>query len=97
MDARRKRLLGERLRRLADAGSAVLVATHDTAFAADFADRVVLMGQGVVIADGASGAVLAGGWHFAPEVARCLDGVPRPDAESALRSWPPCWTTARSK
>ena len=33
-------------------GCAVLVATHDTEFAATFADRVVLMGQGVVIADG---------------------------------------------
>ncbi len=74
MDARRKRLLGERLQRLAERGSAVLVATHDTAFAADFADRVVLMGQAIVIADGPAGSVLGGGWHFAPEVARCLGG-----------------------
>ena len=28
-----------------------MVATHDTEFAATFADRVVLLGQGVVIAD----------------------------------------------
>jgi energy-coupling factor transport system ATP-binding protein len=53
----------------------VLVATHDTEFAASFARRVVLMGQGVVIADGAASEVLAGGWHFATEVARLLGGA----------------------
>ena len=53
----------------------MIVATHDTEFASGFADRVVLMGQGVVIADGAPGEVLAGGWHFSTEVARALDGA----------------------
>ncbi|MEA2348032.1 MAG: energy-coupling factor transport system ATP-binding protein [Thermoleophilaceae bacterium] len=79
MDALRKRALAERLNGLAAAGAAVLVATHDTAFAADFADRVVLLGSGTVIADGSPSAVLAGGWYFATEVARVLDG-----AEGAL-------------
>ncbi len=53
----------------------MLVATHDTEFAATFADRVVLMGQGVVIADGPAAEVLSGGWHFATEVARVLGGA----------------------
>jgi energy-coupling factor transport system ATP-binding protein len=75
MDATRKRALAQRLRGIADGGAAVLVATHDTAFAAEFADRVVLMGRGEVIADGAASQVLAGGWHFATEVARVLDGA----------------------
>ena len=44
----RRALLGARRR----GGAAVMVATHDTEFAATFADRVVLLGQGVVIADG---------------------------------------------
>jgi energy-coupling factor transport system ATP-binding protein len=60
---------------LAEAGAAVIVATHDTEFAAIFADRVVLMGPGTVIADGEPAEVLAGGWHFSTEVARTLGGA----------------------
>jgi energy-coupling factor transport system ATP-binding protein len=75
MDPARKLALAERLRRLAAGGVAVLVATHDTEFAAELADRVVLMGQGEVIADGPAREVLCGGWHFATEVARVLGGA----------------------
>ncbi|MEA2439889.1 MAG: energy-coupling factor transport system ATP-binding protein [Thermoleophilaceae bacterium] len=75
MDRARKLALARRLERLAAAGTAVLVATHDTEFAAEFAERVVLMGPGVVIADGPAAEVLAGGWHFATETARVLGGA----------------------
>jgi len=75
MDWPRRRALAERLRALAVAGAGVVVATHDSGFAAEVADRVVLMGQGVVIADGPAAEVLVGGWHFATEVARVLDGA----------------------
>jgi energy-coupling factor transport system ATP-binding protein len=54
-------------------GAAVVVATHDVEFAAEFAERVVLLGEGVVIADGPAADVLSGGWYFATEVARVLD------------------------
>jgi energy-coupling factor transport system ATP-binding protein len=75
MDAVRKRGLADRLCALAAGGAAVLVATHDSAFAAEFADRVVLLGGGRVLADGSPEEVLAGGWYFATEVARVLDGA----------------------
>ena len=75
MDRVHKDALVERIDALAAAGAAVIVATHDTEFAAGFADRVVLMGDGVVIADGAPAELLAGGWHFSTEVARALDGA----------------------
>ena len=75
MDRERKDALADRLRDLAAGGCAVVVATHDTEFASTFADRVVLMGQGVVIADGPAADVLSGGWHFATEVARVLGGA----------------------
>ena len=74
MDRVHKAALGRRVRDLAERGAAVMVATHDTEFAAELADRVVLMGPGVVIADGSSAEVLAGGWHFSTEVARALGG-----------------------
>ena len=75
MDPARKLVLAERLRALAADGVAVLVATHDAEFAAELADRVVLMGKGTVIADGPASEVLCGGWHFATEVARVLGGA----------------------
>jgi energy-coupling factor transporter ATP-binding protein EcfA2 len=75
MDRVHKDALVARIERLAAAGAAVIVATHDTEFAAAFADRVVLMGTGVVIADGPPAELLAGGWHFSTEVSRALDGA----------------------
>jgi energy-coupling factor transport system ATP-binding protein len=75
MDRARKLALARRLERLAAEGTAVIVATHDTEFASEFAERVVLMGQGVTIADGSAAEVLAGGWHFATETARVLGGA----------------------
>jgi energy-coupling factor transport system ATP-binding protein len=75
MDRLHKDGLAERTRALAEAGAAVMVATHDTEFAARLAERVVLLGQGVVIADGSPHEVLAGGRHFSTEVARVTGGA----------------------
>ena len=52
MDRVHKDALAARIHQLAESGAAVVVATHDTEFAASFADRIVLLGQGVAIADG---------------------------------------------
>ncbi|HEU5106834.1 MAG TPA: ATP-binding cassette domain-containing protein [Solirubrobacterales bacterium] len=66
-------------------GAAVVVATHDVEFAAEFAERVVLLGDGIVIADGPAEEILSGGWYFATEVARVLDlpGVVTPEQGAA--------------
>jgi energy-coupling factor transport system ATP-binding protein len=73
MDRSRKDDLAALVKRLAGAGAAVIVATHDVEFAATFAERVVMLGDGVVIADGPAAEMLSGGWYFATEVARVLD------------------------
>ena len=75
MDSVHQDELVERIRELAGGGAAVMVATHDTEFAAALADRIVLLGQGVVIADGSPREVLAGGRHFSTEVARVTNGA----------------------
>ena len=75
MDRVHKDGLAARVRQLAEAGAAVMVATHDTEFAASLADRIVLLGQGVVIADGPPKEVLGGGRHFSTEVARVTNGA----------------------
>jgi energy-coupling factor transport system ATP-binding protein len=81
MDRGRKDELGALVGCLAGGGAGVVIATHDVEFAATFADRVVLLGEGVVIADGPAAEVLSGGWYFATEIARVLDlpGVVTPE------------------
>ena len=75
MDRIHKDALSERIAQLAEGGAAVMVATHDTEFAASLANRIVLLGQGVVIADGPPEEVLGGGRHFSTEVARVTNGA----------------------
>jgi energy-coupling factor transporter ATP-binding protein EcfA2 len=86
MDPARKRELGEWLLELAQRGAGVLVATHDVEFAARFARRVVLLGDGDVLADGPADEVLSGGWYFATEVARILGegGAITPEQGAAI-------------
>jgi energy-coupling factor transport system ATP-binding protein len=85
MDRARKDDLVDLIESLAGRGAAVVVATHDVEFAAAFAERVVLMGDGVLIADGPASEILSGGWYFATEVARVLDlpGVVTPEQGAA--------------
>ncbi len=72
MDPARRDALAHRLR---ERGGVVIVATHDAEFAAAFATRVVLLGDGRAVADAAPADVLAGGWYFATQVARVLGGA----------------------
>jgi energy-coupling factor transport system ATP-binding protein len=88
MDRGRKDDLVGLIERLAGCGAGVVFATHDVEFAAAFAERVVLLGAGVVIADGPAAEILSGGWYFATEVARVLDlpGIVTPEqGAEALR------------
>ena len=74
MDREAKAALAAELRRRADGGQAVIVATHDPAFAAACADRAILLADGRVIADGSAAELLSGGWYFSTETARILGG-----------------------
>jgi energy-coupling factor transporter ATP-binding protein EcfA2 len=86
MDRARKSDLVELIQGLAARGAGVVVATHDVEFAVGFARRVVLLGDGVVIADGDAAEILSGGWYFATEVARILDrpGIVTPEQGAAV-------------
>jgi energy-coupling factor transport system ATP-binding protein len=74
MDGAAKQRLSGWISQIAAGGSAVVVATHDVEFAARFAARVILLGEGEVLADGSADEILSGGWYFATEVARILGG-----------------------
>jgi energy-coupling factor transport system ATP-binding protein len=75
MDHRHRTVLVETIRALAAEGAAVLVATHDAEFAAAFAQRTILLGDGAPVADPPTRDVLAGGWYFATQTARILGGA----------------------
>jgi energy-coupling factor transporter ATP-binding protein EcfA2 len=85
MDRAAKADLAARLHAFAARGAAVVVATHDPEFAAEVAERVVLLADGRPIADGPVASVLAGGWYFATETARVTEGAALlPDDGAAL-------------
>jgi energy-coupling factor transport system ATP-binding protein len=60
------------LRGLAAEGHAIVLATHDVELAAELADRVILLAEGEVIADGPAADVVVASPSFAPQVAKIL-------------------------
>ncbi len=90
MDRGAKEELAQWLQERREEGSAVIVATHDVEFAAAFAERVILLADGRVIADAAAREVLCGGWYFTTETARILDGAAQAllpaDGQALLRA-----------
>jgi energy-coupling factor transporter ATP-binding protein EcfA2 len=91
MDREARGALLDDLNRRAAAGAGVVVVTHDAELAAALGGRVVLMGDGVILADGPAAAVLGGGWYFATETARILGGAGGallPEEGAALLSAP---------
>jgi energy-coupling factor transport system ATP-binding protein len=75
MDRAHGARLAARLRELAAGGTAVIVATHDAEFAAAWACRTILLGDGRPVADAPTAEVLGGGWYFATQTARVLGGA----------------------
>ncbi|MGH9153559.1 MAG: ATP-binding cassette domain-containing protein, partial [Acidimicrobiales bacterium] len=69
MDAPSRAALERAVAGVAAGGGAVVLATHDVELAARCATRVVVLGDGDVVADGPSRTVLAGSL-FAPQVLR---------------------------
>jgi energy-coupling factor transport system ATP-binding protein len=53
---------------LRDSGTAILVATHDVEWVAALATRVVLLGDGEIVADGSPREVLSGSLTFATQI-----------------------------
>ncbi|MBK5305796.1 MAG: ATP-binding cassette domain-containing protein [Frankiaceae bacterium] len=76
LDYRAKARLAAVLRRLATEGKAVVVSTHDVEFVATAADRVVVLAEGEVVADGSTADVVLSSPTFAPQVAKVLNPLP---------------------
>jgi energy-coupling factor transporter ATP-binding protein EcfA2 len=72
LDYRAKHRLAGVLAELAGSGHAVAVSTHDVEFVAAVADRVVVLAEGEVVADGPTAEVVVASPAFAPQVAKVL-------------------------
>ncbi|PWH14550.1 MAG: ABC transporter [Ardenticatenia bacterium] len=85
LDYAAKEALSALLRGWRDAGMAILVVTHDVEFAARTADRVALLSQGELIAEGVPAEVLSASPLFAPQIARLFPGRGWLTVEDSLR------------
>ncbi|MFF9280371.1 ABC transporter ATP-binding protein [Streptomyces griseosporeus] len=72
LDYAAKARLITHLRGLAREGHTIVLATHDVELAAELADRVVLLAEGEVIADGPTADVVVSSPSFAPQVTKVL-------------------------
>ncbi len=72
LDYPTKARLAAALADLADAGHAIVLATHDVELVAEIADRVVILADGEIVADGATSHVVTSSPMFAPQVAKIL-------------------------
>ena len=72
LDYPTKKKLGEVLRGLATSGHSILLATHDVELVAELATRVVIMGDGEIVANGPTQSVVTGSPMFAPQVSKVL-------------------------
>ncbi|MFZ5754425.1 MAG: ABC transporter ATP-binding protein [Bacillota bacterium] len=73
LDYELKNNLGQLLLELQKEGKALLVVTHDVEFAAEFAQEVVLMTQGTIIARGSKYEMLTQSTFYSPQVSKLFN------------------------
>jgi energy-coupling factor transport system ATP-binding protein len=76
LDYAAKRALTRIVDTLAAQGRAVVVSTHDVEFVAAAADRVVVLADGEIVADGPTPDVIVASPAFAPQIAKILAPLP---------------------
>ena len=74
LDYAAKQTLLKLLKTWREDGMAILMVTHDVELAVQAADRIILLENGLVIADGDPVEVLAKAPTFAPQVAKIFPG-----------------------
>jgi energy-coupling factor transporter ATP-binding protein EcfA2 len=88
MDAARQRQLVALLRQLQGEGVAIILATHDVELVAEVANRVALLGDGRIVAEGTPREVLAGSLAFTTAINKLYGGTyltPRDVLERTVR------------
>ena len=86
LDYAAKRQLVRLLNEWRAAGAAIVLVTHDVELAAEIADRVAVLSQGEVIAEGVPAQVLAASPWFAPQISRLFPDTDWLTVEDVLRA-----------
>ncbi len=76
LDYPAKQALGRIVDDLAAEGRSVVISTHDVEFVAAAADRVVVLAEGEIVADGPTTDVIVASPAFAPQTAKILAPLP---------------------
>ncbi|MFJ6999045.1 ABC transporter ATP-binding protein [Streptomyces albidoflavus] len=76
LDYRAKDQLITIVENLAAEGRSVVISTHDVEFAARVADRVIVIADGDLVADGPTGEIITASPVFAPQTAKVLAPLP---------------------
>jgi energy-coupling factor transport system ATP-binding protein len=76
LDYRAKERLASVLRRFAQAGTTIIIATHDVELTADLASRMIVLADGDVVVDGDTADVAVSSPAFAPQIAKVVAPLP---------------------
>jgi energy-coupling factor transport system ATP-binding protein len=76
LDYGAKRALAGVLDDFAGEGRSIVLSTHDVEFVAASSDRVIVMAQGEIVADGPTPEIVVASPAFAPQVAKILAPLP---------------------
>ncbi len=75
LDYALKEELGAILQQLQSEGTAILVVTHDVEFAAEYAEKIVLMAQGSIIAEGDKYSMLSDSTFYCPQISKLFNNL----------------------
>jgi len=73
LDYQLKKELGEILLSLQKEGKAIVVVTHDVEFAAEYAQNIVLMSQGAIVARGDKKTMLTQSTFYSPQISKLFN------------------------
>jgi energy-coupling factor transport system ATP-binding protein len=89
LDSFNKEILGEMLEKLSAEGKTVVLITHDSDFAGDYTDRVMMMFNGEIVAQGRTSDLLYDAIYYSPQIAKVFKNkcrvVRSQDAVDCLR------------
>ena len=75
LDYQLKAKLGEILLQLQQEGMAIIIITHDVEFAAEYAEEIVLMTEGTIVARGNKYEMLSGSTFYSPQISKLFHNI----------------------
>ncbi|MCF8011512.1 MAG: ATP-binding cassette domain-containing protein [Clostridiales bacterium] len=75
LDYQLKEELGNIMKQLQAEGTAVIIITHDVEFAAEYAENIVLMAEGSIIAQGSKHEMLTGSTFYSPQLSKLFNNI----------------------